>query len=468
MTIPADRASTAAASGNPWWALRSVRVRLTAAATVVIALGMAGAAALLMWRINSGLLSGLDAMLTRQATTLAENAAGGTLSGSLPGTDNQAFVIQVIDASGRVVANSANVDGEGRLFTFSGGTGHAVIRTVEGSPLSEPYRVAALAQDGPAGLVTVYAGSSTADITSSVDELGRALLIGMPVLVLGLAIIGWLLVGRALRPVESLRQQAAAIPGSGVHRRLDVPASGYELARLAVTFNELLGRIEDSSERQRRFVADAAHELRNPLAALRTRLETSRSADPAIHAMRSDVVRLSDMTEALLQLARLDAVAGMPSQPVDLDDLMWQEAVRAREMAPPRIDTTGIGAARVLGDPQALRRVLANLVSNARRYAATTVQLGCETQPGDPAMHRPRQVVLYVADDGPGISPEHREHVFERFTRLDEARSRDRGGAGLGLAIVREIVQKLGGTVWIEDNQPGARMVVRLPATTGN
>lgn len=458
-----------------WWRRRSLRAQLTAAAVIVIALGMAGAGALLLWRLHSGLLSNLDAMLARQATTLAEEMVNGELPRPLPGTENQAVIVQVVDASGRVVTNSANIDGQARLFTFPGGAGTAVVRTVDVAEMSEPHRVAALAQDRPSGTVTIYVGSPTTEITRSVDELGGALVVGVPVLVLALAIVGWLLLGRALRPVDALRRQASGIPGADLHRRLDVPPAGDELARLAATFNDLLDRIEASSDRQRRFVADAAHELRNPLATLRTRLETSAPTgpDPVVEMMLDDVVRLSEMVDSLLQLARLDAGVGMPSHPVDLDDLMWQEAARARKLAPPSIDTTGIGAARVLGDSQALRRVVVNLVSNARRHARTTVTLQLSTETtapttpgvptgagGDSSPH----VMLCVSDDGPGIPLEHRERVFERFNRLDEARSRDRGGAGLGLAIVHDVVDALGGTVWIEDNQPGARVRIRLPA----
>lgn len=461
---------------SSWWRRRSLRARLTAAAVIVIALGMAGAAALLLWRMHSGLLSNLDATLARQATTLAEDMANGDLPRPLPGTENQTVVVQVVDASGRVVTNSANIDGQARLYTFPGGAGTPVVRTVDVAAMTELQRVVALAHDGPSGTVTIYVGSPTAEITSSVDELGGALLVGVPVLVLALAIVGWLLLGRALRPVDSLRRQAAKIPGADLHRRLDLPPAGDELARLAATFNDLLNRIEASSDRQRRFVADAAHELRNPLATLRTRLETSAPTvppDPVVEMMLGDVVRLSEMVDSLLQLARLDAGARMPSHPVDLDDLMWQEAARARELAPPSIDTTGIGAARVLGNPQALRRVVVNLISNASRHARTTVTLQLSTEttaPTTPAVPTGAgggsspHAMLCVSDDGPGIPLQHRERIFERFTRLDEARSRDRGGAGLGLAIVHDVVEALGGAVWIEDNQPGARVCIRLPA----
>jgi signal transduction histidine kinase len=229
---------------------------------------------------------------------------------------------------------------------------------------------------------------------------------------------------------------------------------------LADTLNDLLARIEGATARQRQFVADAAHELRNPLAALRAELEINARHPEATPTSATDLlaetVRLSELVDDLLALARLDADIRPRPAPVDLDDLVLEHVVRIRGTAAHRIDTKGVRASRVHGDPNALRRVIANLVDNALRHAAASVTLeltGSRTG-----------VRLVVADDGPGIRVADRERVFERFTRLDDARSRDAGGSGLGLAIVREIVTAHGGRIQIEDNDPGARFVVVLPA----
>ncbi len=448
-----------------WWARRSLRARLTAAALVVITLGMA-AAALLVWRLHSVLLTNLDASLSRQVQSVAEDAAVGDLARPLPGAASESGVtaVQVISAGGRVITSSANIDGEGRLFTVPGGAGEPSLATVDDASLAAPYRVAALRVAGPSGPVTVYAGAPTNEVTTSVAELGAALTVGVPVVIVALGLVGWLLLGRALRPVEALRRQAAAIPGTDPDRRLEVLGAGDELARLAVTFNELLARIASSTDQQRRFVADAAHELRSPLSALRTRLEINArtgAGGGGDNGVLQDVIRLAEMVDGLLALARLDAHVVLPRHPVDLDDLVWQEAHAAREQGPPEVDTTGISPARVLGDPQALRRVVHNLVSNARRHARETITLRLGMRAAE---HGP-QVVFTVADDGPGIPLDERQRVFERFTRLDEARGRDAGGAGLGLAIVRDVVIAHGGAVWIEDNEPGARLCVQLPAS---
>lgn len=203
-----------------------------------------------------------------------------------------------------------------------------------------------------------------------------------------LALVGWWLLGKALQPVDTMGRQAAAIPGTDLHRRLEVPAAHDELGRLADTFNDLLARIEVAADRQRRFVADAAHELRTPLASLRARLEIDlrhSTAGPDVAASQrmvlGQVTRLADLVNDLLQLARMDADPHLQRRSVDLEDLVWDAVRDAREHAAPRINTTGISPVRVLGDPATLRRVVRNLLDNARRHArhTVTVRLSIDT-----------------------------------------------------------------------------------------
>lgn len=324
-----------------------------------------------------------------------------------------------------------------------------------------PYRVAVARTRAASGKVTVYAALPTDEVRQSTNELVAALGVGVPFMVIALALVGWFLVGRALHPVELIRRQAAAIPGTDLGGRLGDPASDDELGRLANTFNELLGRIESSAGRQRQFVADAAHELRSPIAALRTQLEVAQ-LHPDLAATRSrgmleDTERLSNLVDDLLALARMDANPHQRRQLVDLDDVVLREATAARGRGV-RIDASGVSAARASGDPTALDRVARNLVGNAVRHAASIVVLQLAEHDG--------LVTFVVADDGTGIPEPNRERVFERFTRLDEARSRDAGGAGLGLAIVRDVVMRHGGQVAIEDNHPGAKFTVTLPAAS--
>jgi signal transduction histidine kinase len=464
-----------------WWRRRSLRARLTVAATVVIAVGMAAAAVLLVWRLHSVLAANLDATLTRQVGAVAADVAAGDSRPRLPRSARESTALQVIDGGGKVIASSGDIDGEPRLFFIPPGAGDPALGTETTTALDGPYRVAALAASSPSGPVTVYVASPTAPLTVSTTELGAALIFGVPAMVGLLALVGWWLLGRALRPVETMRRQAAAIPATDLKRRLDVPDSDDELARLAETFNDLLGRIGVAADRQRHFVADAAHELRTPLAALRARLEIDlRHAPPAStdadtvqtkHQALQQVTRLADLVNDLLQLARLDADPQLNRRPVDLDDLVWDAAREARDLGPPAIDTTGISPVQVLGDAAALRRMVGNLVSNARRHAHQTVtvrlsvdgataSLTGELAPGG------RTATLVVADDGPGIAAADRQRVFERFVRLDAGRARDCGGSGLGLAIVADIVAAHSGRVWVDHNHPGARFHVQLPLFT--
>jgi signal transduction histidine kinase len=254
-------------------------------------------------------------------------------------------------------------------------------------------------------------------------------------------------------------------------RRVPVPGADDEVARLARTMNGLLDRLETAVATQRRFVADASHELQSPLASARTDLEVALAHPEATDwtITGADLLeenrRMERLVQDLLYLARADESAHRPlPTPVDLDDVVLAEAARLRGYRRIQVDTSRVAPAAVLGRREELTRAVRNLLDNAERYAASTVhvELSEEDEGG--------WATLVVSDDGPGIPPEHREVVFTRFTRLDEARDRAGGGAGLGLAIVREIVTAHGGTVVVADHDgrqvpnPGARLVVRLPA----
>jgi signal transduction histidine kinase len=225
----------------------------------------------------------------------------------------------------------------------------------------------------------------------------------------------------------------------------------------------MLDRLAGSAEQQRRFVADAAHELRSPLTRVRAELEVDaahpESADlPATHAsVLRETIALQQLVDDLLLLARGDAGALDVARagPVDLDDVVEQQAA-VRRTGNRRIDTRGVAPVQVPGDGAQLARAVGNLLDNAVRHARGTVTV---TLDGDDD-----SAVLTVADDGPGIPPDARDVVFARFTRLDDARSSRDGGAGLGLAIARDIAERHGGTrAFVADGTPGARFVLRLP-----
>ncbi|MFC9428688.1 ATP-binding protein [Streptomyces sp. NPDC056987] len=333
--------------------------------------------------------------------------------------------------------------------------------TVEGT--AGDYRFATVeATDRTGRTVVVHAGASLADRRSAVNTTAAAMLLGLPVLLLVVGGVTWLVTRRALRPVEGIRSEMAAITASeDLSRRVPEPATRDEVARLARTTNETLTALEAAVERQRRFVADASHELRSPIASLRTQLEVGH-AHPGlldVPGAVADTVRLQQLAGDLLMLARLDAGERPGRTRTDLGALVREEvsqratdrfpvAVRARE------------GFDVVGSRGQLARVLGNLLDNAQRHAAGSVETSVRRVGA--------WVVLAVADDGAGVPEAERERIFERFVRLDDARSRDDGGAGLGLAIARDVAERHCGTLTVgRAPSGGALFELRLPAVTG-
>lgn len=457
MRDPSDHDATpASAPRRP----RSLRVRLTAASVVVVTTTVAVAAGLLVWRVRASLVSGLDSSLTQRVQDVAAEVRGGQLS-ALPSTGAEsAVLVQVIGSNGHVIASSANINGEPALFSAPTGGRTPTLRTVSQLPGADPgsYRVASANAATSAGTVAIYAARSMNDVNASVRQVGIAALIGAPFLIAVLSVVIWVLVGRALRPVEAMRVVVSSMSGDQPHDRLANASVPIELARLGGTFDDLLDRIERGTAQQRRFLADAAHELRNPIASILTRLEThdqnTALAGAEMAWLHSDAARLASVVDSLLSLARLDADIPLRAEPVDLDDLVFDHA---RSITGRRIDLSHVSAAQVSGDRAALDRVVRNLLDNAARHANTAISVLLSDDG--------HTVTLTVADDGPGIAEADRESVFVRFTRLDDARARDEGGAGLGLAIVHDIVERHHGNIHIEDNHPGARFIVRLPSS---
>lgn len=310
----------------------------------------------------------------------------------------------------------------------------------------------------------IVAGGSLAATDRALRQDALSLVVGVPLLsVLGGWAV-WILVGRTLRPVEELRRAVEEIGAADLRRRLPVPPGQDVVSRLAETMNAMLARIEHAQASQRRFVADASHELRSPVAAFGAGLEILGKRPEELPAVLpllvTETEHLASLTDGLLVLARADA--GMLRRrrvDVDMDDIVGSEVVRLRTSSPLRVQAH-VEAARVVGEPEELHRVVRNLVDNAARAARSRLGLSVVRE-GDEA-------VVRVDDDGPGIPAEERDRVFERFVRLDADRGRDHGGAGLGLPIVHSIVQAHGGTVTVgESPWGGARFEVRLPGAEG-
>ena len=446
-----------------WLRRLSLRARLLLVSVVTLAVGLAAGGVVLVAVLDYALLRAVNRQALDTADGVARLVDQGQLSQPIPATPS--LQVQVVDERGRVRAASATAD---RLVPILYGAELERLADRAGTEipgdrigLAGPVRVVTVAAGPPGDPVHVLVARSTADVQQGVHLLRLTLLTAFPLLVALLAAVTWRVLGAALRPVEALRAGAEEITGGGRPGRLPVPESGDEIHRLAVTLNDMLQRLDAARARQRAFVADAAHELRSPLTNMRTELEVARrlpdSTDwPALSGdLLADVDRLGRLVADLLLLARADDAATRPAQTmadrVELGGLLAEVASRYpgvryhRPSAP--LDT--------VGERDALGRVVANLLDNAVCHAGTAVELAVAA---DGAYQ-----VITVSDDGPGISEADRERVFQRFTRLDDARARDAGGSGLGLAIVRELVRRHGGAVALRDAEPGLLVEVRLP-----
>ena len=438
-----------------WWRRQGLRFRLTVVAAAVLAGALAVSASVLLTVLDRALVDTVDESTRQQAQTVRVQADAGTLTS--PISTHDGTIVQVIDPTGRITHVTYGADRLVPLLTARDRaealrTGEAVF--LDGRPYAIPGPLRAVVISADHGR-TVIAARPVGEIMTSLGTAGRVLFVGTPVLIVLLAVASWLIIGRTLRPIAALRKGATEITHTARSRRLPVPESRDEVHSLATTLNDMLARLESAEQRQRALVSDAAHELRSPLASIRLQLEVALGHPEGQHwpetaeGVMEDAMRLSRLAEDLLALARLDERGGVParSEPVDLDEVVRQTADRYGEAR-----LTVCDPVVVRGDALDLSRVLTNLVDNAVRHTASKVEIAL-TSDG----------VLTVTDDGPGIPEQDRERVFNRFTRLDSGRSRDEGGAGLGLAIVLETVRAHGGGVVLEDASPGLRVVVRLP-----
>ncbi|MCU1353385.1 MAG: Signal transduction histidine kinase [Acidimicrobiales bacterium] len=446
--------------------LGTVRARASVAAAVVFGLALLLAATGLLAVLHRSLLGSVDAANRNRAQDLATQVSHGGVPHTLSVTHEEDALVQVVDHGGRVVAASGNLQGEPPLSRAVPGAGHTATTTVTGLPVSDGvrFRLAAITTGRAGATFTVFSASSLAPVDHTLATVQGILALGAPALVGLVAATTWVLVGRSLRPVESIRSQVDEISASALDLRVPEPATDDEIGRLARTMNSMLERLEGATDRQRRFVGDASHELQSPVASVRAGLDVALAHPDATDwptiasRLRGESDRMDRLIRDLLYLARTDErPPAPPTHQVDLDDVVLDEVRRAAAMGGPRIDAHQVSGALVLGRREELARVVRNLLENARRFARSSVRVGLHAA-GD-------QVELLVDDDGPGVPAELRERVFDRFTRRDDARARADGGTGLGLAITREIVVAHGGTIGVGDSDlGGARFAVTLPA----
>jgi signal transduction histidine kinase len=446
------------------WTRLGIRGRITLAATIAVAMVLALGGVAFVLLLQRDLLRGVDA----SARTRAQDIAGLTLGAPpavLPATQDDASVVQVLDKSGRVLAASGNIEGESALVRPNAALVGSAISTVSGLPIGSGERFRVLQETLGTGVTqrTIVVALSLAPVDEAVQSARSLLLEVLPVGLLLTALVTWLGVGRALAPVERIRRQVATIGAGDLSKRVPLSSARDEVHRLGETMNSMLERLEASASRQRRFVADASHELRSPLANIQASLEvavTRQDLDlwqETGQDLQGEYDRIQRLVEDLLLLARLDGHIPLAQDEVDLDDVVHEEAGRLRRHAAVTVHVALLPALRVQGDGARLAQVVGNLADNAARHAATTVTLSLRRD-GDLA-------VVQVADDGPGVPREDRIRIFDRFTRLDKARARDSGGSGLGLAISREIASAHGGSLTLLPGQAqtGAIFELRVP-----
>jgi two-component system, OmpR family, sensor kinase len=466
----------------------SLRTRLLAGVFFLVSVALVVAAAAIYAEQRAFLLNHLDQRAIAAATpisyqlgvdarTLKRPAGKGSgdhdevsgvrslgrgLTGFLPSGTYGALV----DPEGRILRGPVTVrNGEARLSppAFSSTTFPVsrlgpnptlfTVNSKRGSSLR--YRVAVLPLDSGAGSVIVAIPLTEVDETLDQLLLAETLVVG--ILLLTLTGIGWIVIRIGLRPLEQMERVAGEIADGDLSRRVTPATSRTEIGRLGLTLNKMLARIEEafadrarSEERRKRFLSDASHELRTPLASLRGYAELFRmgpAQDPvalkrAMARIEAEAARMGALVDNLLLLARLDEVPETQHVPVNLSELAAQAVADARAVAPEReITLNDDESLTAIGNPDALRQVLANLMSNALTHTpeGTPVSVGLR--------RAGNQAILDVRDHGPGLPPDTDERVFDRFWRNDGGRTRGRGGAGLGLAIVREIVLANRGTV---------------------
>jgi signal transduction histidine kinase len=444
-----------------------IRARSTIAAVVVVgaALAVSGIVVVLLVRIT--LNNGVIQSVTQRATDVTAQIASAGVESAKPtvaASSVDGTVVQVFTPTGKVLLASPGLTGNTPLTAARPAPGQT-IRAEEVLPIGnsdEPHWVTSIGVATASGPVVVLAARSSRNTETTYHTVGYLLLAVAPLLMAAAGAVTWVAVGQSLTTVDRMRRRVDTIEASGLDQRVPVPPSTDEIAQLAVTMNQMLDRLERSSLTQRRFVADASHELRSPLASLRASLDVTRqSDDPAAWreaepVMQDEVERMTHLVDDLLLLAKADE-GDLPVRhiEVDLDDLVLGEVARLRSQTTLTI-TSEVEPTRFTGDPARLAQALRNLTDNASRFATSAVALHLEQ---DRSLIR-----ITVDDDGPGIPSADRARVTERFVRLENHRSRSQGGSGLGLSIVVEIVRAHGGELAFDVSPSGGnRALISFP-----
>jgi heavy metal sensor kinase len=449
-----------------------IRVRLTLAFTALMALVLAATGVFVYFRLDSTLREATDDSLRSRGADVSglvrrEGTALDVSGGGL--VEREENFTQVLDRDGRVLdAAPSSLDrpllSRGELARAREGS--IFVDRPASNEFDDPARLLATPVDSRGERLVVVVGSAVDDRNEALASLATLLLVGGPIALVLASLAGYGLAAAALRPVEAMRRRAAEISATSPGQRLPVPRGRDEIVRLGETLNAMLARLEEALARERRFVSDAGHELRTPLALLKGELELAlrqpRSAAELRQALRSaaeETDRLAQLAEDLLLIARSeDGRLPIRASPTSVEEVFSRVIERFERRAADagrRLDAASPPGLRVVADPLRLQQALANLVENALRYGDGAVRLFADERDG--------RVELHVADEGDGFAEAFLPRAFERFSRADAARSR--GGTGLGLAIVEAIARAHGGTASAASPPGGGADVwISLPA----
>lgn len=434
-----------------------LRVRITVLASLAVGAALTLGAVFLVNLLRSRLDDAASTAAELRARDIAALASAGALPNPLALPGEETAFVQVVDSQGHVVVSSENVEGEPAISALRPPGAASVAITSHVRPLDQSedatMRIVALNASTGNGPVTVYAGESLERAEDTIGAITRVLFGGVPALVALVGCMTWWAVGRTLGPVHAISVAMGEITATDLHRRVPSPKRRDEIGQLADAVNDTLDRLDSSVEQQRRFVADASHELRGPLASLRADLEIS-VTHPGVTDWRSvardtlsDVENLQHLTDDLLLLARLDAKQPTPGTRIDLAEVV-REALTSIRRPDVVLTSSGLDAPALLtGDRDELHRMVRNLVHNAETHTVTRIDVSLERSVGS--------ISLSIEDDGPGVPLADRARIFERFVRLDAARTRDVGGSGLGLAIAREVAERHHATLDVVDARRG-------------
>ena len=443
-----------------------VRMRSALAAALVVAAASVLTGVALVIAAHYILLDNVNQSATQRADQIAAQLAvngRSALPSAIHPSPRDRTVVQVLDADGHVLAASVAFRGAGPISPLRPDPGQTLGEQRRLAVAHELFQIVAESVTTSDGQLTVLVAQSLDEVDDGTEAATAALLVGLPVLTIVVGAATFLFVGRTLRPVEAMRRQADRITARSLETRLPVPSADDEIAALANTMNTMLDRIEAATTAQRRFVADASHELRSPLTTIHMGIDLldkdGLPPETGAHLarMRREADRMARLVDDLLLLARVDESGlQLRREDLDLDDVLYAERDRIAAQRPDLQIRTQVTPVRVSGDPHHMQRAARNLVDNAVRHARTTITLSLARN-GECAE-------LTIADDGPGIPPAARDRVFDRFVRLDEDRARTAGGTGLGLPIARDIVVAHGGTLTLDDAPAGGTAAtIRLP-----